>query len=91
LGIFYEDTPPLIQNLEEAVEKQDWKRMMQLAHKYRSPLALLGLKELEESMKVIEYKAKQENDIEMIREELKKSVLLTDKVLSEVKLKLAEK
>ncbi len=91
LAIFYEDTPPLIQKLKEAVDQQDWKRITQLAHKYRSPLALLGLKELEESMKVIEYKAKQENDIEMIRDEVNKSLILTEKVLSEVKLKLAEK
>ncbi|MFZ9954763.1 MAG: response regulator [Flavobacteriales bacterium] len=88
LGIFYEDTPPLIKKLQEAVQEHDYKRIMQLAHKYRSPLALLGLKELEESMKLIEYKAKQENDIEIIREEVNKSVVLTEKVLSEVKFKL---
>jgi CheY-like chemotaxis protein len=84
LGIFYEDTPPLIENLKAAVAQQDWKKMVQLAHKYRSPLALLGLKEIEESMKVIEYKAKQENGIDSIKKEFEKALLQSEKVLLEV-------
>ena len=84
LGIFYEDTPPLIENLKAAVAQQDWKKMVQLAHKYRSPLALLGLKEIEESMKVIEYQAKQENGIDSIKKEFEKALLQSEKVLLEV-------
>ena len=91
LTIFLEDTPPLIQNLKEAIEHREWKKIYQLSHKYRSPLAILGLKELEESMKLIEASAKLEGEdsIKVISEEFSKSLKATEKVLEEIRLKLA--
>lgn len=91
LGIFYEDTPPLMENLKMAIEQKDWKKITQLAHKYRSPLALLGIKPLEESMKKIEYQAKLEDGIDIISSEFNFAAQHTNKVLQEVKVKLDKK
>jgi len=88
LTIFLEDTPPLIQHLREAIAVADWKKIYQLAHKYRSPLALLGLKDIEASMKVIEAKAKLEKELSLIEEEFVKSEKATELVLNEVKKRL---
>lgn len=91
LAIFFEDTPPLIDNLSKAVIEKDWKKMTQLAHKYRSPLALLGLKSLEESMRKIEYQAKLEEGIDVVKTEFEFAKEQTNKVLEEVKNKLDKK
>jgi hypothetical protein len=49
------------------------------------------LKEIEESMKVIEYKAKQENGIDSIKKEFEKALLQSEKVLLEVQNILTDK
>ncbi len=90
LTIFVEDTPPLLSSLKAAVETEDWKKISQYAHKYRSPLALLGIKEIETLMKSIEYDAKEQININGINEMFIKSELLSQRVLDEINWKLKD-
>ena len=90
LNIFAEDTPLLIQQMKAAVEKEDWKKVSQLAHKYRSPLALLGIKSIEELMNKIEYSAKEKTNLPEIKNLFKEADILTVSVLESVNKELSK-
>ena len=77
LTIFLEDTPVLIQQMKVALDKEDWKKVAQLAHKYRSPLALLGIKKIEDIMTDIEYNAKEKKNLQEISKTFKEAEKLT--------------
>ncbi|MCX6181501.1 MAG: response regulator [Bacteroidetes bacterium] len=77
LTIFSEDTPVLMQQMKVAVDNEDWKKTSQLAHKYRSPLALLGIKPIEEIMNKIEYSAKEKSNLSEIKVLFKEADILT--------------
>ncbi len=77
LNIFAEDTPVLMQQMKVAVEKEDWKKVSQLAHKYRSPLALLGIKSIEEIMNTIEYNAKEKTNLSELPKMFNEAEVLT--------------
>jgi HPt (histidine-containing phosphotransfer) domain-containing protein len=84
LTIFSEDIPELMRQLKIAVDAEDWKRVGQLAHKYRSPLSLLRLHRLEEIMKTMEYKVGEKILIEEMNMLFSEAQSLTERALESV-------
>ncbi|MFM7024131.1 MAG: response regulator [Flavobacteriales bacterium] len=90
LNIFSEDTPLLMEQMKVAIDKEDWKKVSQLAHKYRSPLALLGIKSIEDIMNKIEYSAKEKTSLPEIKKLFKEADILTLAVLESVNKELSK-
>ena len=84
LTIFSEDIPELMRQLKIAVDAEDWKRVGQLAHKYRSPLSLLRLHRLEEIMTTMEYMDGEKIQIEEMKMLFKEAQCLTAMALESV-------
>jgi signal transduction histidine kinase/DNA-binding response OmpR family regulator len=90
LNIFAEDTPVLMQQMKVAVDKEDWKKVSQLAHKYRSPLALLGIKSIEEIMNSIEYNAKEKTNLSELPKMFSEAEVLTSDALEYINKELSK-
>ncbi len=60
--IFSEQTPQIINDMEKSLGAKDWKSLRAAAHKMKPSISIMGIKELEEVIPVIEkYSENQEN------------------------------
>jgi CheY-like chemotaxis protein len=64
VGLFKEQIPQYISELQDAKEKKDYHRLSEQAHKTKSSLTIVGMNSLAKEMKSLELKAKNEEDIE---------------------------
>jgi PAS domain S-box-containing protein len=60
-GIFYESTPELLDNLEQAIENADIQRILSIAHKLKGISANIGATPLERQCRELESLAQDEN------------------------------
>ena len=66
IDIFIEQTPLYFDQLGEALSKQDWKSVGDVAHKIKPTLAFMGVEEAREQMAEIERDARALNNLEEI-------------------------
>jgi HPt (histidine-containing phosphotransfer) domain-containing protein len=52
--IFKEQVPEFVTEMKLHLEKEDWKSLASIAHKAKSSIAIVGLKELTEELKIFE-------------------------------------
>lgn len=68
LEIVLEETPEELVMLKSSIENQNWERTRSVAHKMKSSISYLGLKNILEVIKKIELSAKEEEDLKYIPE-----------------------
>jgi HPt (histidine-containing phosphotransfer) domain-containing protein len=60
--IFKEQVPEFVTEMNLCLEKKDWKSLASIAHKAKSSIAIIGLKDLTEELKVFENNVVQLNN-----------------------------
>jgi len=76
INVFLEQTPIYFTELNQAVEKEDWKTTSEVAHKIKPTLVFMGVDKAKSAMEEIERKARQLDSVEDIKAELDKINLL---------------
>ncbi len=54
LGLFLKQTPETISILESSLREKDWVALRNIAHKMKPSIAFMGLKEIEQEVKLLE-------------------------------------
>lgn len=55
IKIFRADSPVLIEKMRDSFEKQDWDALSKVAHKFRSPAVMMGMKDVAKIAERVEY------------------------------------
>jgi len=55
ISLFRNDYPVLITEMKKAFDEKNWRKLSKVAHKYRSPTVIMGMKSVSELAKEIEY------------------------------------
>ncbi len=62
IKIFKADSPVLIERMQNSFDKKDWPALSKVAHKFRSPAVMMGMKDVAKIAERIEYFDYSEND-----------------------------
>ncbi|MFL5764065.1 MAG: Hpt domain-containing protein [Bacteroidia bacterium] len=65
-GIFLEQTPEALENLDKHLAAKDWKALRGTAHKMKSSLSIMGIKELEPVMVKLEDYCDKEINLDQV-------------------------
>jgi len=55
INIFKNDSPVLISEMRKAFDYKQWDKLSKVAHKYRSPTVIMGMKSVSQLAEIIEY------------------------------------
>ena len=55
IRIFKADSPVLIEKMQNSFKKEDWEGLSRVAHKFRSPAVMMGMKDVAKIAERIEY------------------------------------
>lgn len=67
IDIFLQQTPGYVDNLKQAFEEKDWKKIAEISHKIKPTLAFIGLHQEQQEMANIEHQARAEENYEGIK------------------------
>ncbi|WP_200505717.1 hybrid sensor histidine kinase/response regulator [Adhaeribacter terrigena] len=67
IGMFISGTPESLQKMQEAIHENDWPNVKAIAHRLKSSMFLIGIKELEMNMAAIEQNAQNPEEQEMVQ------------------------
>lgn len=68
IKIFKDDSPDLIQKMRNAFDQSDWAQLSKLAHKYRSPAVMMGMKNVAKIAEEIEYNNYESGNLQEINQ-----------------------
>jgi len=85
IQIFRDQIPVLIQQMLDNLENKNYDELGGIAHKAKSSVAMLGIKELRDDMETLENDAKNKINIEMFPEIIQRFVEISTEVLNEIK------
>lgn len=68
IGLFLQQVPQYIQEMEECLHRNDLAGLHPLAHKAKSSISMLGLRTMEEMVLRIERSSKEHRNIEQLPE-----------------------
>lgn len=63
IEIFKEQVPEFVTEMNSSLNNQDWKALASVAHKAKSSIAIIGLSDLIEELKIFETNVIQLNEI----------------------------
>jgi HPt (histidine-containing phosphotransfer) domain-containing protein len=66
IGIFLEQTPEAISNLDKFLQSKNWQALRGTAHKMKSSLSIMGIKELETVITDLESYSEKEINLDKI-------------------------
>jgi HPt (histidine-containing phosphotransfer) domain-containing protein len=66
IDIFLAQTPEYVSILSDAIDKQNWDKIAEMAHKIKPTLAFMGANEAKETMASIESRGRAKEDYEGI-------------------------
>lgn len=66
IDAFLEQTPLEIANLDQGLNRKDWKSIRSIAHKIKPSVTFMGIKELESVVKLIEEYAGNETNLDLL-------------------------
>lgn len=64
VGIFIEQVKEISDGMHQAVADKEWVALSKIAHKAKSSVAVMGMKDLSEELKRLEHTAAEGKDIE---------------------------
>ena len=67
MQIFIEQVPEFIEEMNSHYDKKDWDALSAIAHKSKSSIDIVGLKELQVKLKNLELDAKEGNNVDTYR------------------------
>jgi HPt (histidine-containing phosphotransfer) domain-containing protein len=89
INMFLKATPEMLNTIEKACQAKDWETLRVTAHSLKPQLSYMGIKQLEEVIKTIEFDAGQQIQLDKLPELI--SQLRTDctKAMSELEIELS--
>ena len=72
ITVFMEQTPLEISNLEKHLKNKDWKSLHGTAHKMKPSFSFMGIKELENVIKLVNEYAANETNLDLLPEMVSK-------------------
>ncbi|MBS1566191.1 MAG: response regulator [Bacteroidetes bacterium] len=66
ISLFLETAPPSLEELQQAVNDQQWERVGKLAHKLKSTIDSMGIVSLKDDIRAVEANGKQQQHVEAI-------------------------
>ena len=84
-GIFLEQTPEALENLDKYLENKDWKALRGTAHKMKSSLSIMGIKELEGVVANIEEYCDKETNLDRLPELVEQVKVICKESMEELK------
>jgi HPt (histidine-containing phosphotransfer) domain-containing protein len=91
LDMFKQQTPLYIEELEEALEEENWQKVSSCAHKIKPTFAYVGRDDVKSHMQMIEQNARELKDIDKLPQavaELNHFVSLLNKQIDATKIEL---
>lgn len=85
LHMFITTTPDSLQKMKDALENENWDQLKGIAHRLKSSMFLIGIKELEMNMATIEQSAQKQNDRHLIGSLLARTQLICDLAIKQLK------
>lgn len=85
LGQMTNTLPEAFANLKKHLEAQDWPQLKAAAHKTKSTFAYLGLEDMRELFKQIEYSARDEEGLDELPGKINKAVTEGEEIVVELK------
>lgn len=83
--MFISSTPETLAKMQDAVSGNDWVKVKALAHKLKSSMFLVGIKELEMNMIAIEQNAADETDRHLVQRLLDRTRRICDLAIPKLK------
>jgi HPt (histidine-containing phosphotransfer) domain-containing protein len=84
-GIFLEQTPEALENLDKHLAAGDWKGLRATAHKMKSSLSIMGIKELEPVVADLENFCEKETNLDQVPELVDKVKEVCHEAMQELK------
>jgi PAS domain S-box-containing protein len=85
LSMFINTTPESLGKMAEALAKEDWDQLQGIAHRLKSSMFLIGIKELEMNMTTIEQSAQNPKDRNLIAPLLSRTQKICDLAIKKLK------
>ncbi|MBA3972252.1 MAG: Hpt domain-containing protein [Bacteroidetes bacterium] len=85
IGIFIEQAPEAIGNLETHLQSKNWQGLKATAHKMKSSISIMGITELEAVVTELEANSEKEINSEKAPELVKKIKEVTEAAIEELK------
>jgi HPt (histidine-containing phosphotransfer) domain-containing protein len=81
---FIKNTPEILQQLEQAINEQNWQHVGDLAHKIKPNLAFLGIDSLKETVLTIELSGKNAENTEALPKQVEHLITKVNEALEEL-------
>jgi HPt (histidine-containing phosphotransfer) domain-containing protein len=84
ITVFIEEIPIEIRNLETHLGNKDYKALRATAHKMKPSFSFMGVKELEDTVHLIEEYSNEEKNLDQLPDMIKKVKNITNDVIVEL-------
>ncbi|MFC5270187.1 response regulator [Adhaeribacter terreus] len=85
IGMFISATPESLQKMQEAINENDWTNVKAIAHRLKSSMFLIGIKELEMNMATIEQNAQNAEENELVQKLLDRTKKICEAAITKLK------
>lgn len=85
IGIFLRQTPSYLNEINQATRQEEWDKLKVLLHKLKPTLPMMGIKEGESLVKIMEADAKAKINLSEIKTNLVKLEALCEQAYAELK------
>lgn len=90
LGQMIGTLPDAFKNMRTHLDAQDYPQLKAAAHKTKSTFAYLGMEDMRELFKQIEYSARDEADLDTLPDKIHMAITVGEEIVEELKQKMAE-
>lgn len=90
ISVFIKEIPIEIDKLEKHLAAKDWKGLKAIAHKMKSTFGIMGIKELESDIKLMNDYAAQESNLDQLPAMIARTKKVCNEVIEELQLFLKE-
>jgi len=90
ISMFVQQVPNYINEMEDCVAKMELNNLHSLAHKAKSSISMLGLKDMEELVLSIEYKSKNNQELNELPDLVKRISKECNEIKTQLEKVLAE-
>lgn len=90
ISVFIREIPIEIDKLEKHLAAKDWKSLKSVAHKMKSTFSIMGIKELESDIKLMNDYAAQESNLDQLPAMIANTKKICIETVKELEFVLAE-
>jgi HPt (histidine-containing phosphotransfer) domain-containing protein len=86
IGIFIEQTPEALNNLDTHLQNKNWQGLKATAHKMKSSVSIMGIKELESVVSELEKNSEKEINLDQAAAMVDKIKEITNAAIEELRI-----